>query len=520
MSNFLIYLGIVAWGVACWLGLAFVTVPLALFAISAGLVYGAALTVGGYLQVYWGTEDGRILIRPDAESPRRPSAPYPHWDDAWPSYLSGQVERDIMAAAAWPLRQAHGLWAQGIDMAMSNGLILLALLPLAPAPFVFLVGVSAGTYGGWAALAAAIEAVTAISRGARLSAIGVLRAADSVARWWHGAAVTCPACRYVAWLPGYQCDQDENDTGEDDTSKCDTIHHDLRPGRLGVWIHRCRCGKALPTTIRRAGRALTPVCSNCDGPLYEQAGLAPDARIALSGGRGVGKTLLLMRAATELTSRSRLAPWEPGDDRTAAWLRHARQLLRQWPRFGPEPTEEPALLTFRRNVCGRQCYLYTADLDGRHFGSDKDNPALWQLGVTRRHLLVLDATVVPRVRDRIGLGASGATPRPAWTETSVATAERPYRLLVAQLGRLGARPHKCSLALVVTKADILARHGAGPDGLGLRAWLRSVELHNLVMAAEHDFGRVRYFLVGKGQENPAEPFEWLLSQYPHGAARP
>jgi hypothetical protein len=201
MSNFLRYLGFVAWGVACWLGLAFVTVPLALFAISAGVVCGVALTVGGYLQVFWGTEDGRILIRPDAESPRRPSAPYPHWDDAWPSYLSGQVERDITAAAAWPLRQAHGLWAQGIEMAMSNGLILLALLPLAPAPFVFLVGVSVGTYGGWAALAAAIEAVTAISRGARLSAIGVLRAADSVARWWHGAAVTCPACRYVAWLP-------------------------------------------------------------------------------------------------------------------------------------------------------------------------------------------------------------------------------------------------------------------------------------------------------------------------------
>jgi hypothetical protein len=524
-------LGFVAWGVACWLGLAFVTVPLALFAISAGLVYGAALTVGGYVQVYWGSKDRWALIRPDAESPRRPSAPYPYWDDAWPSYLSGQVERDIMAAAAWPSRQAHDLWAEGIELAVSSGPILLVFLPLAPEPFVFLVGVSAGTYGGWTALAAAIEVVMAISRGARLSAIGVLRAADSMARWWHGAAVTCPACRYVAWLPAYQCDEGKDDTnkadarkddtGEDETRKCDTIHRDLRPGRLGVWIHRCQCGKALPTTVRRAGRALTPVCSNCSSPLYEQAGLVPDARIALSGGSGVGKTQLLMRAATEMTSQSRPAPWEPGDDQTTAWLRHARRLLRQWPEFGPEPTKEPALLTFRRSVYGQQYYFHTSDLDGRHFESDKDNPALWQLGVTRRHLLVLDATVVPRVRDRIGLDASGGTtPRPAWTETSIATAERPYRLLVAQLGRLGARPHKCSLAVVVTKADILARHGADPGGLGLRAWLRSAELHNLVMAAEHDFGRVRYFLVGEGQENSAEPFEWLLSQYPRGAATP
>ena len=535
MSDFFIFLGIVAWGVACWLGLAFVTVPLALFAISAGLVYGAALTVGGYLQVYWGTEDRRVLIRPDAESPRRPSAPYPLWDDAWPSYLSGQVERDIVAAAAWPLRQAHGLWAQGIELAMSSGPVLLILLPLAPAPLAFLVGVSAGTYGGWTALAAAIEVVMAISRGARLSAIGVLRAADSVARWWHGAAVTCPTCRYVAWLPAYQCDEDkdkdkddtnkadvsEDDTGEDDTGKCGTIHRDLRPGRLGVWIHRCQCGKALPTTIRRAGRALTPVCSNCSRPLCEQAGMAPDARIALSGGPGVGKTQLLMRAATEMTSRSRPAPWEPGDDLTAAWLRHARRLLRHWPEFGPEPTKKPALLTFHRSAYGRRYYFHVADLDGRHFESDKGNPALWQLGATRRHLLVLDTTVVPRVRDRIGTDASGDTAaRPTWAETSVATAERPYRLLVAQLDRLGARTRRCSLALVVTKADVLAAHGAGPNGIGLKAWLRSVELHNLVMAAEHDFGQVRYFLVGEGQGNPAEPFEWLLSQYPHGAARP
>jgi hypothetical protein len=519
MSDIAVFLGVIAWGVACWLGVAFVTVPLALFAILAGLVYGAVLTVGGYLQVYWGTQDRRVLIRPDAESPRRPSAPYPYWDDAWPSYLSGQVERDIIAAAAWPLRQAHDLWMQGIETAMSNGPILLGLLPLAPTPFVFLVGVSAGTCGGWAALAATIEVIITISRGFRLSAIGMLRATDSVARWWLGAAVTCPACRYVTWLPAYQCDEGEDDTNEADvneydTGRCDTIHRDLRPGRLGVWIHRCQCGKALPTTVRRAGRALTPVCSNCSRPLYEQAGLAADARIALSGGSGVGKTQLLMRAAIEMTSRSRSAPWEPGDDQTAEWLRHVRK-------FGPESAKGQALLTFHRSVSGRQCYFHAADLDGQHFQSDKNNPALWQLGVTRRHLLVLDATVVPRVRDRIGLGASGGThSRPAWAESSVAIAERPYRLLVAQLSRLGARPRKCSLALVVTKADILARYGVGPDDLGLRAWLRSVELHNLVMAAEHDFGRVRYFLVGEEQGNPAEPFEWLLSQYPRGAARP
>jgi len=534
MAGFLGFLGFVAWGVACWLGLAFVTMPLVLLAISAGLVYGAVLAVLGYLQVYQGTEDRRVLIRPDPKASRRPSAPYPHWDHGWPSYLSGQVERDIVAAVGWPSRQAYALWAGGIEIATSYGLALLVLLPLSPAPFAFLVGVTAGTYGGWIALAAAIEVTITVSRGARLSAITALRAADSVPRWWQGAAATCPFCRYPAWLPAYRCDAVKADAGKADTGqadasdrkasepRCGIIHRDLRPGRLGVWSRRCQCGTPLPTTVRRAAEVptLTPVCSNCSRPLYERAGLAQDARIALSGGPDVGKTQLLMRAATEMTSQP-LLPWEPGDDQTAAWLRHARTLLRQWPEFGPEPTKEPDLLTFRRTMYGRQCYFHITDLDGRHFESDRDNPALWQLGGTRRHLLVLDATIVPQIRDRIGTGApDGTTPRPAWTEIRVATAERPYRLLVGQLRRLGARPCKCALALVVTKADILARHGVGPDATGLRAWLCSVELHNLVMAAEHDFGRVRYFLVGDGAGNPAEPFEWLLSQYPRGAARP
>ena len=127
----------------------------------------------------------------------------------------------------------------------------------------------------------------------------------------------------------------------------------------------------------------------------------------------------------------------------------------------------------------------------------------------------------------IGSANDGKRPDLAWTETSMATVELPYRLLVAQLSRLGARTRRCSLALVVTKADILAAQrlapelgAAGSSANGLREWLCSVELHNIVDAAEHDFADVRYFLVGEGQKDSAAAFEWLLSQYPRGAGVP
>jgi hypothetical protein len=180
-----------------------------------------------------------------------------------------------------------------------------------------------------------------------------------------------------------------------------------------------------------------------------------------------------------------------------------------------------------------QQYFHIVDLDGRHFQTAANSPELWQLGTTRRHLLVLDPTVLPSIRNH--MGSAGSSSRPSggqpsdysWAETTVAEMELPYRILVAQLNRLGARTRQCALAFVVSKADCLAAHGHAPgqDPSGTsatepREWLRTIELHNLVDAAEHDFAKVRCFLVGEGQGDSAAPFEWLLRQYPRGAATP
>jgi hypothetical protein len=513
------------WLVACWLTLVYVSVPLTLMAVAAGLSVGAILAAVGYLRVCIGFEDERALIEPASTVRRGSSAPYPYWDNAWPGYLTGQLERDILAALDWPGRQVWAMWRSAGEWARPRGMWLAVALPAVPPPLGFLAAVTAGAYGAWLVFAAAGEAVASVLRLARWVAIAALRAADTSARWWHGAAATCPRCQGVTRLPAYPCR----------SLRCDEIHRDLRPGRMGVWCHRCQCDEPLPTTVLRAASSMTPVCPACEYLLHERAGAAPDARIAVSGAPAAGKTQLLMSAVAKMTGGAiSPAAWEPADEYSTTWLDDARELMARWPRREPAPTAEPASVTLRDGV-PRQRYLHVIDVGGQDFMTAGNGLGLRHLGTTSRHLLVLDPTTIPWVRDRIdpaGLVRGHADDEDSGTaeeETNGATAELPYHLLVSQLNRSGARTRRVSLAVVITKADLLAKQDLAPepDPAGtlsrrLRAWLREVGLRNLVEMAEHDFGNVRYFLVGLGMEStdPVAPFIWLLNRHRRGVTIP
>jgi hypothetical protein len=351
----------------------------------------------------------------------------------------------------------------------------------------------------------------------------VLRAADYLVQWWSGAAATCPDCRWITRLPAYWCSND----------RCEAIHRDLRPGRLGVLWHRCRCGAPLSTTVWRASRTLTPACPACDHLLHDAAGVTPDARIALSGGPSAGKTQLLMWAMAAATvAGASPGMWEPADGPTAAWLRDSRDVLANWPDRRPPPTAAPSLLTFRSGSDRDRHYVHFTDIDGKCLLTDTAYPALRQLGTTRRHLLVFDATTFPIVRDKID--PAGLSPEPAESADATAmgiataSAELPYHLLVVQLNRFGARTRRCSLAIVLSRADLtigdmsFKPDPVGPRSLQVRQWLRIIGMHNLVETAERDFGEVRYFLAGYGIESadPFAPFAWLLNRYSRGPSIP
>jgi hypothetical protein len=513
----------IAWLVACWLAFVYVSVPVTLVAVAAGLSVGAGMAAWGYLRVYLGAEDERVLIEPASTVPRGSSAPYPYWDNGWPGYLTGQLERDIRAAWGWPGRQIRTMWENARDLARPRGRELAAAWPVLPPVVGFLVAVTAGAYAAWLAFAAAGEAAAVIPRLVRWAAIAVLRAVDASVRWWHGAAATCPRCRGVTRLPAYRCL----------TRHQDGIHRDVRPGRLGVWWRRCVCYERLPSTVLRAAPTLTPVCPACEGLLHERGGAAPDARIAVSGGPASGKTQLVMSAMAKMTDGATApAAWEPADEYSTTWLDDTRESMARRPPRGPEPTEQPALMTLRGGAFPWKRYLHVVDVGGRHFMTADQDPELRHLGTTRRHLLVFDPTTIPSVRDKIdpALLANGhaddEASRVAGTETSSAAAELPYHRLVAELNRLGLRTRRCSLAVAITKADVLAKQGLGPGAdpaktlsHRLRAWLCESGLRNLVETAEGDFGQVRYFLVGLGMKatDPVAPFTWLLSRHRRGA---
>ena len=77
------------------------------------------------------------------------------------------------------------------------------------------------------------------------------------------------------------------------------------------------------------------------------------------------------------------------------------------------------------------------------------------------------------------------------------------------------------LAVTVVKADLLA---GLPPAAGLRPglvrqWLVDAGLDNMVLAAERDFGTIKYFVVASVTEatagvaqSPANPLDWLLGR--------
>ena len=476
------------------LAIIFGVLPLLLIATTVGLLCGACIGLIGTVRGLGGLEDAFGAAVPKPGRRRRRPTPYPVRDDAWPHYLIDQVARDVGSTMVWPAQRVALLWRTVQDLEFwlrrTGGPALLLIPALLAAP----VFVAAMAVGAAVMLIATFGVVVPVTLAAWLlgaAAAAVLRMVDYSVRWWRGAAALCPACRWVTALPAYEC------------PACRVRHHDVRPGLLGIRHHVCACGIRMPTMVLRAGTALDPICPRCDTPLPRDAGLLATMRIAVSGAPKSGKTTFVMAGVGTMRDRAAAAgrSWVLEEARSTDGSIHT--------------------VTVRTSLRLRELSLHFIDPPGDLYTGSLADDTLHHLGTTRYHLLVVDAVTIS-----------------AGSRLRAGVVEFPYRMLVEQIRQYGMNPRKCMLAVVLSRMDTLwARSDAQRLGLAgdhpphPRAWLIRMGHHNLTMAADRDFARVRYFFDGSPPErhfghaprqfaDSSAPIRWLLRQRRPGMGFP
>jgi hypothetical protein len=435
---------------------------------------------------------------------REPVAPEP----AFQLYVLNQLKSDLGVAMdhAWTAMLGFRDSCVGYSEKYKSGVTT----PLAW-------GVVAGGYlaplGGAALgliIAAPILVVAGILIAGAWALVGLLRLAEAVRAKVRHTAYECPVDHERFPLPVYVC------------PGCGAEHHNLVPGRWGVFRRDCECGDvSLPTTVL-GGRQRVPQRCPSGHPMSGLIGYAETLRFALVGGASVGKTTYLAAAMLEFerdAEQQRLAV-NVVEESSAAYgevvgaLRQGRL---------PEKTQvsgNPALVT---EVQGdkRSRVLYAYDVAGESYERSDEARNLRFLEVPSGLILLVDPLAIRRVAEEHQNELNQVR------DAVLPSQEDPNRVLERTLAALiegGASPKDIPIAVAIAKADAF---GIGAEIEGLRdeagdaapkAWLERNGGGNFVRAVEAEFKQVRWFAcsaLGR-MPDPADrrPFE------PEGATLP
>lgn len=505
--------------VAIWLvvaGFMWFGMPILVVALPASALAGIVLAVVVVIRVFVGDRGVRPrTITPNDVQVGTAGLPKLHGnqafgrDPAWPSYLVAQWRVDL--AAAW--RAVLDVLARGFrrigrftgEPDMRAGRVICGIFG-----FGAWLTISVGAVGAAGVLLALCTTVRTVAWLGWLAVVGALRGGDFLVRRMRSAQASCQHCYHVSSVPAFPCD------------RCQRLHHDIRPGRLGGLWRRCACGRRLPTTVLRASaHRLEARCQRCDKPLRVGAAVLTDIRLPIFGPVFAGKTRLLYAGLLALRdgSAAQGTRMDFVDDESRQATANGSQIISS----GADTTKTPAgvlprALTVRFTMARRKALLHLFDAAGEFYADREDNSDLEFLDHAQGLVFVVDPFSVPWVRDQLGdtHGAELAKASPAAEEP-----ETVYQVTTRRLRDFGVDTRRRGLAMTVVKADLLAglppAEDLHPDQV--RAWLIRAGLDNLVLSAERDFGEVRYFLVASvpaGQagtgRSPAAPFNWLVSR--------
>ena len=363
---------------------------------------------------------------------------------------------------------------------------------------------------------------------ARMCAIVILLVEKAVIRV-RSRHAKCPhaACHAPVPLPVFRCPE------------CNEKHDRLIPGRCGVLVRTCKCGKGrLPTLFWLGKGRLASECPGCHKPLREEL-FGADVHIPIYGGPSAGKTMYMMAVTWEAVSNRRSAP-----DVKARLIDKPTQYDRYWkPDFErgavrektAAPFPDAFLLSMRRGQ-GAPAALYVYDPAGEAFRDTETIAGHNFLEYSDGVAILIDplslSSFAGRYTEELGKDVPSTT-----SGDPTSTVNR----IVNQLQRLGWG--KKPVALVLTKADVegfenefgvdigASRVGADWKGVGadrsatLAKWFRDNEPHLLNLLETH-FSEVRFFAVSSLGRDPEasgagrafspqrvmEPIAWLLSR--------
>ncbi len=420
-------------------------------------------------------------------------------DPAWPNYFRCQWQLDAEIFRSTVLR----LYRAGYDRWWAKFPVFVVGWPVLFAAGLFLGFLSAIVF-------VACGVVRIAGELAYWFTVAGIRLADLLHAKSRRAEASCPTCFEVMDRPAYTC------------PGCGVLHRDIRPGRRGSIYRACVCGHRLPTGVLRAAWTLDAVCQHCGAAVHHGAAVLQDVRVPVFGEPHAGKTRLIYAGFRHLIALAETHdvpvtfPDDSSRDRAEAGLRQIagdqRTTKTDW------ALERP--LTCQLGTGIRGALLHVFDAAGERFRGAGGHDDLHYLNDGHTLVFAVDPFAIPGLRQFMA-GLKASELRDEHMPVYPRNPEEAYGEVVSRIRTAGAETKRQRLAIVVTKADILAVLDVETpeDSEGVKTWLYENGMHNVVLAAEREFKEVRYFAVASvGTPDPAEtrhraeaPFLWALT---------
>jgi hypothetical protein len=455
-------------------------------------------------------------------APYRPGTPENGPEPAYRQYFFGPAMRDLRQIIMLSWRRAqHRLTSHAARFTgwgfTSPPVPVLYFWPVGVALWA---GLVAGTAVGvpLAGLVAALHAgavglTQAAARGCALA----LRAADTAVLAARGVrGMRCPWCYEKSTYPAYR-------------HGCDRLHHDIRPGRYGVFRRRCQCGATMPTLILLGSYRLNAYCvhaKTCGRQMSDETGRFREVVLPLLGGRAAGKTRLMAAMLVALNEAAGSTATSDGEVRlrlanqeTTVAYEVLRTVLDDDGYIAATTTDLPHAhsMLLRAGRRGRLVHIF--DPSGERLVSRERTDELRYLPAARTFIFVLDPLSVPAFWDSLSAQERAAI------DPVLASQVHPQQVFdqtVQQAIEMGARVRGTRLAVAISKTDLLEHTrllcGRADDDAWARRWLEEeLGLGNLIRAMDNEFREVRFFFtaavtVGPRQAHPsiAPLVSWTL----------